>query len=355
MSVHIPASPPPTEKQPFVSIVMPVRNEVAYIDRSLAAVFAQTYPHSLMEVVVADGLSTDGTKARIDYLADQTDITITVVDNLGRTAPTALNRAIAVSRGSVIIRVDGHCEIASDYVANCVELLRTSSADGVGGPIDTVAESEQAEAIAIAMSSKFGVGGSAFRTVNDRELDVDTIAFPGYRRALFDRLGGFDEELVRNQDDEFNYRVRQHGGRLILSPSIRSRYYSRSTFASLWKQYFQYGYWKVRVFQLHPAQMSARQFVPFAYIAAIIVLAMASIISVTAGWLLLLFLGLYATGNFLATIVALQRAGLRSLPRISASFAILHFSYGFGFLFGLVAFRGRWFDKRQSLAIRTTV
>jgi GT2 family glycosyltransferase len=307
-----------------------------------------------MEIIIADGLSTDGTRDLINELADRTDIPITVIDNPGQIAPTGLNLAIAVSKGDVIVRVDGHCEIANDYVANCVELLRSTTADGVGGPIETIAESPQADAIAIAMSSKFGVGGSAFRTVHDKELEVDTIAFPGYRRDLFDRVGGFDEELVRNQDDEFNYRVRERGGRLILSPTVRSRYYSRSSFRSLWKQYFQYGYWKVRVLQLHPAQMSIRQFVPFAFVSLLTFLALGSLVSVTSGWLFLGMLGFYLLSNFLASALSCRRSGIGALPGIAASFGILHFSYGIGFLFGLVAFRRRWTDKGRFHAIGST-
>jgi glycosyltransferase involved in cell wall biosynthesis len=301
-----------------------------------------------MEVIVADGLSTDDTKLVVAEMASGADIAVTLIDNPALTAPAALNRAIAVSKGSMIIRVDGHCEIAGDYVANCVRLLMLGMADGVGGPIETIAESPQAEAIAIAMSSKFGVGGSAFRTVHDKELEVDTIAFPGYRRALFDRIGGFDEELVRNQDDEFNYRVRKNGGRLILSPSIRSRYYSRSSFRALWRQYFQYGYWKVRVLQLHPGQMSVRQFVPFLFVATLIALAVMSIVSVAAAWLFICLLAVYGLANLIASLVSSRRTGLGSVPRISLSFAILHFAYGSGFLFGLVAFRRRWFGQRSA-------
>ena len=340
---------------PYVSVIMPVRNEAGYIAKSLAAVLEQTYPHELLEVIVADGMSTDGTREQIQNIADKTDIAITVIDNPGRIAPTGLNRAVAIAKGDVIVRVDGHCEIANDYVANCVELLRSTDAAGVGGPIETIAESPQAEAIAIAMSSKFGVGGSAFRTIHDKELQVDTIPFPAYPRDLFDRVGGFDEELVRNQDDEFNYRVRQHGGRLLLSPSVRSRYYSRSSFRSLWRQYFQYGYWKVRVLQLHPGQMSIRQFVPFAFVTAIAVLMLASIVSVTSLWLLTAMLCLYVVGNLFASVISCRRARLTSLPGISFSFAILHFSYGFGFLFGLIAFRRRWMDKGRFNAMRSTV
>ena len=344
-----------TAASPYVSVIMPVRNEAGYIANSLAAVLQQTYPHDLLEVIVADGMSTDGTRAMIEDIAGKTHIPITVIDNPGRIAPTGLNRAIAVAKGEIIVRVDGHCEIENDYVANCVKLLRSTDAAGVGGPIETIAESPQAEAIAVAMSSKFGVGGSAFRTIHDKELEVDTIPFPGYRRDLFDRVGGFDEELVRNQDDEFNYRVREHGGRLLLSPSIRSRYYSRSSFRSLWRQYFQYGYWKVRVLQLHPAQMSIRQFVPFGFVFAIAVLTLGSVVSVISVWLLAATLCLYVLGNLFASVISCRRARPRSLPGISLSFAILHFSYGLGFLFGLVAFRRRWTDKGRVNTMRSTV
>ena len=121
------------------------------------------------------------------------------------------------------------------------------------------------------MSSPFGVGGSAFRTIDDREIYTDTVAFPGYTREIVRRAGKFNEELVRNQDDEYNYRIRELGGRILLSPTIRSRYFSRSTLLSLWRQYFQYGYWKVRVLQLHPRQMRPRQFVPFIFVVSLIV------------------------------------------------------------------------------------
>jgi succinoglycan biosynthesis protein ExoA len=166
-------------KKPFVSVVMPVRNEVDFIDRSLKAVLAQNYPPDSMEIIIADGLSTDETRAHIENLKLTTEIPIIIVDNPERIAPSGMNRAIAKSVGEIIVRVDGHCEIEPDYVANCVKYLQDGRAEGVGGPIETLGETLQAQAIAIVMSSTFGVGGSAFRTVNDREMYVDTVAFPG--------------------------------------------------------------------------------------------------------------------------------------------------------------------------------
>ena len=331
-----------TENPPFVSVVMPVRNEADFIERSLQAVLTQTYPHDLMEIVVADGLSTDETRLLIGNLKLTTDIPIKIVDNPKGIAPTGLNAAIARTKGEIIVRVDGHCEIASDYVSNCVRHLQKGEAEAVGGPIETVGETSTAQAIAVAMSSNFGVGGSAFRCVDNREMLVDTVAFPGYKREIFDRIGAFNEELVRNQDDEFSYRLRKSGGRILLAPDIRARYYSRSNFKSLWRQYYQYGFWKVRVLQLHPKQMSLRQFVPFGFVVTITILVLLSLFSPFGRWTLAAVLTLYVLANFLATVKAAARVKFTALPFVSFSFAILHFSYGFGFLAGLMKFYKNW-------------
>jgi succinoglycan biosynthesis protein ExoA len=245
-------------ENPLVSVIMPVRNEAEFIKRSLASVLEQTYSKDRMEIIFADGMSTDTTREIIREIAADTTVPILIVDNLKQIAPAGLNLAFAKAKGDIIIRVDGHCEIEPEYVENCVTLLRSGIADGVGGPIETIGEGAVASAIALAMSSSFGVGGSAFRTIDNREMYTDTVAFPGYTREIIGRVGPFNEELVRNQDDEYNFRIRKNGGSILLSPKIRSQYYSRSTFFSLWRQYFQYGYWKIRVLQLHPRQMSLR-------------------------------------------------------------------------------------------------
>jgi len=326
---------------PFVSVILPIRNEAAFIERGLASVLRQTYPNDRMEVIVADGMSTDDSRERIIGLAAKSEIPISIVDNIKKIAPTGLNRAIEEAIGEVIIRVDGHCEIEPDYIANCVELLQSGRAEGVGRPIETVGETPRAAAISMAMSSKFGVGGSAFRTVKDREMFTDTVAFPGYTRKIIDQAGAFNEELIRNQDDEYNFRIRKLGGRILLSPLIRSRYYSRSTFASLWKQYFQYGYWKVRVLQMHPKQMSLRQFVPFIFVSLLILLALLAPFSLISRIAFLGVIGTYLAANVTASFLI---AGSRiwTIPYLLLSFSILHTAYGLGSVFGLVAFRDRW-------------
>jgi succinoglycan biosynthesis protein ExoA len=334
--------PNDSSKIPYVSVVMPVRNEADFIERSLQAVLAQDYPHESLEIIVADGLSTDETREQIKKLKKVSNIPINIIDNPERIAPSGLNRAIAKAKGEIIVRVDGHCEIEPNYVTNCVKYLVAGKAEGVGGPIETVGETRQAKAIAVAMSSTFGVGGSAFRCVNDREMYVDTVAFPGYKREVLEKAGAFNEELVRNQDDEFNYRIRKSGGRILLAPDIRSRYFSRSTFKSLWRQYFQYGFWKIRVLQLHPKQMSLRQFIPFIFVSTVLFLSLLSVFSVAARWTLILVFGLYLLANVAATLKAMSRINLSALPFVFLSFPILHFSYGLGFIAGIFAFWRRW-------------
>ncbi len=339
-----------TDTQPFVSVIMPVYNEKAYIERSLGALLRQTYPKERMEIIIADGMSSDNTRALIVGMSGGTEIPIKIVDNPEQIAPAGLNRAMRETRGEIVIRVDGHCEVERDYVANCVALLESGKGDGVGGPIETIGETPRARAIAMAMGSKFGVGGSSFRTIDDREILVDTVAFPAYTRDIIAKAGDFNEELVRNQDDEYNFRIRKLGGRILLSPKIRSRYYSRSSFRSLWRQYFQYGYWKVRVMQMHPRQMSTRQFIPVTFVSSLLLMMVLSPVTIAALLGLAAILTSYAIANLTASILT-AKTNLASIPFVSLSFTILHFSYGLGFLFGLIAFIGYWGAPQREEAV----
>lgn len=339
---------PLTEKLPFVSVIMPVYNEGSFIERSLNAILGQSYPKDRMEIVIADGMSTDTTRSIISDVSSRSEVTLKVVDNPGKIAPTGLNCALRAANGEVVIRVDGHCEIEPDYVANCVAILQSGDAEGVGGPIETIGETPVAQVIALAMSSPFGVGGSAFRTINDREMYTDTVAFPGYTRNTIDTVGYFDEQLVRNQDDEYNYRIRKMGGRILLSPSIRSRYYSRGTFRSLWRQYFQYGFWKVRVMQLHARQMSLRQFVPFAFVVSLITMFMLSLISPVGIVGLAALVVCYLLANIFASVVTCKTYA-RQIPGVSLSFVILHVSYGLGFTCGVFSLIRNWVAGRAAL------
>jgi glycosyltransferase involved in cell wall biosynthesis len=330
---------------PLVTVIMPVRNEADFIARSLGAVLAQDYPHDRMEVLIADGMSTDATRAIIaETAAQHPGISIRVLDNPGQIVPTGMNIALREAHGTIIVRVDGHCEIAPDYVSRCVEHLQADGVDGVGGPIQTVGNTELSRTIAVAMSTGFGVGGSAFRTVHDKPMLVDTIAFPAYTRSAIDAAGPYDEELVRNQDDEYNYRLRGLGFRLLLSPDIRSRYYSRSSLRSLWRQYYQYGLYKVRVMQKHPTQMRPRQLVPPLFATALLGGAVLAPVNKVLRRIWLTVVALYAIANLLASWQAASGHGRDHLRYLPLVYATLHMSYGLGFLVGLTKFAKRWND-----------
>lgn len=330
---------------PFVSIIMPIRNEEDYIQRSLGGVLNQDYPHDHMEVLIADGMSDDSTRNIVKQMAEATTISVVLVDNPGKIVPTGFNAALKQAHGEIIVRVDGHCEIAPDYVSRGVELLQSQDVAGVGGPIETISEGLLGNAIAFAMSSSFGVGGSAFRTIKDRELLVDTIAFPIYGRKAIETAGFLDEELIRNQDDEYNYRLRALGFKLLLSPKVKSRYYSRGSLRKLWTQYYQYGLYKVRVLQKHPRQMRPRQFVPAIFVGVVIGGGLLSLLLPALGLLWIGALILYLLADSLASVVTAARNGWTYLPLLPLVFATLHFSYGLGFWHGLVKFRNRWGDR----------
>jgi glycosyltransferase involved in cell wall biosynthesis len=345
-----------TVHHPQVTLILPIRNEARYIAQCLDAVLAQTYPRECLEILVVDGMSDDGTReivnrsiAKISNL--QSPISnLFLLDNPERIVPTALNRGIQNARGEIIIRVDGHCVIARDYVRRCVGALHTVAADCVGGAIETLGETFTARAIALAMSSPFGVGGARFR-YSTRAGYVDTLAFGAYRRAVFDRIGLFDEELVRNQDDEFNFRLTRAGGKIWLDPQIKSVYYSRGTLRGLWKQYYEYGFWKVRVIQKHGRPASLRHLVPAIFVLALCVALVGTL--VTQQWLWLLLIALpYVLASVTASLVVAARRDWRTLPLLPLVFFVLHCAYGVGFLFGLVRWIF-WGTTRNAVAKQT--
>lgn len=259
---------PSTFHDPPIIIILPIRNESRHIARTLESILAQDYPAEQMDILVVDGMSNDGTRQIVSEFA-QRESRVHLLDNPQRIVPTAMNKGIRAARGAIIVRVDGHTVIERDYVRRCVEALSTTGADNVGGPMRAASDTWIGKAIVLATSSPFGVGGARFHYAETPGW-VDTVYMGAYRREVFERIGLFDEELVRNQDDEFNFRLTQAGGKIWLDPQIRSTYFSRSTLRGLWKQYFEYGLWKVRVIQKHRRPASWRHLVPAAFVLALL-------------------------------------------------------------------------------------
>src|SRR5665648_59483 len=326
---------------PLVSVLMPVRNEEAYIEKSLGSVLHQDYPKDRVEIIVADGGSADRTREVIESMA-RGHGRVTILDNPGEIAPTGLNLAYAQAQGEILIRVDGHCEIAPDYISNCVRHLLEDGVDGVGGSCQTVGETAIARSIALASASKFGVGGSSFRTVSGRDMMVDTIPFPAYPRRTMEKAGAYDEEMVRDQDDEYNFRIRDQGGRLLLAADVTSIYYSRSSLRRLAKQYYQYGFWKVRVAQKHPSRMRLRHFVPSLLVLGLAGSVVGSLLWRTARVPLVFLLAAYSAANVAASVWLALRHGMEHLRALPPAFAAMHFGYGSGFLVGVFRFARRW-------------
>jgi succinoglycan biosynthesis protein ExoA len=325
---------------PLITIIMPIRNEARYIARALNAVLAQDYPADKMEILVVDGMSEDGTRETVAAMAVR-EPRVRFMDNPERIVPTALNRGVRAAQGEIIIRVDGHAVIAPDYLRRCVETLAVIDADCVGGPIQTVGETPRACGIALAQSSPFGVGNAAFRYAC-KERYVDTLAFGAYRREVFDRIGLFDPALVRNQDDEFNLRLIRAGGKIWLCPMIQSTYYARSSLCSLWKQYFAYGFWKVRVIQKHGRPASWRHLVPAAFVLALLTAAGMSVLVPSYQWSLTVLLP-YSLVLLFTSLWLAARNGWQYAPLLPLAFVTMHVGYGLGFLIGTMSwgFPGR--------------
>lgn len=326
--------------QPTVSVIMPVRNEADYVARGLSAVLVQDYPNDKLEVIVVDGDSDDGTREIIQEVLMSHPrgkaVAVTVSRNPRRWVPASLNLALRNSRGEVIVRIDGHCEVPPEYLSRCVEALESSGADCAGGVLETVGEGLVGSAIAAAQGSSFGVGNARFRYAKKAGW-VDTLAFGAYRREVFDRLGEFDEELVRNQDDEMNFRLVSSGGRIWLDPRISVVYRSRQTLSALWRQYFEYGVYKVRVMQKRRGAASWRHFVPSAFVVA---LAVSVGLSVVTGrhQFVVLVAGTYGAASIAAAIAAI---GARSYlaPVVVVAFLTMHIAYGVGFIAGIWRWR----------------
>lgn len=325
---------------PAISVVIPTFNEQHYICACLDSVLAQDYSADRVEVVVVDGDSTDGTAALIDAYGIQTG-RVRRLRNPRHIVPHALNLGIGAARGAIIARVDAHTTLAADYLREGVAALQRTGADNVGGPMVARGGGRVGDAVAAATSSPFGIG--AYFHFGTEERFVDTVYMGMWPREVFSRVGLFDEELVRNQDDEFNYRLRKLGGRVLMTPRMRSSYQNRQALRPLARQFYEYGLWKVRVCQKHPRQMSWRHFVPPAFVMTLLLLLPVWLVAPRLG-----MLGVLAAMFYLVVVAAASwRAGHGAqhppLVWVAIVFVTIHLAWGWGFLVGLARFASHWF------------
>ena len=322
---------------PTVSVLVPVCNEADFISRCIQAILDNDYQSELVEVLVLDGASTDGTTEMVKAMVES-GLRVQMISNPRRLVSHAMNLGIQAAKGEIVIRVDGHAIISPNFITLCVDsLLKHPEAWCAGGPVTTISTNIVGRAIAGAMSSPVGVGNAMFR-LGDYEGPVDTLAFGAYWRWVFERIGGFDEELVRNQDDELNLRVIQGGGVIYMNPQIRSHYYARSSFRKLTKQYYQYGFWRVRTIQKHRKPATIRQIVPLAFVLTYALLFFVSPLLKIAllGFLTLNIIYLFTLLG--GAIFVGRRLGMAQLPLVAWSYVLMHFGYGIGCGVGIIHF-----------------
>ena len=323
---------------PLVSIIVPCRNEQKFIAQCLESIVANDYPKEWLEVFVIDGMSEDSTREIVDGYARRFSY-IRILENVKKITPSALNIGIRAAKGGIILRLDAHSEIEPDYISRCVECLMKYEADNVGGNMRTVPTkgSYLGQAIAAALSHRFGVGNSYFRVHTKEPKWVDTVFGGCYRRDVFDRIGLFNESLTRGQDMEFNLRLKKAGGRILLVPDIVSHYYARSDMISFWNHNWTNGVWAVLPF-LYSSIMpvSWRHLVPLAFVLGLMGSAVLALVSQVGVWMLALIAGTYAGVNLIASVQgAVQERNYRHLLYLPVVFASLHLSYGLGSLWAL--------------------
>ncbi len=325
-------------KLPKVSIIIPARNEEKFIERCVKSFLDCDYPGELIEVIVVDGMSEDGTRDIVKEISMR-DNRVLLIDNEKKITPIAMNLGVKASTGEYIFFSGAHSEMPSDYISKCVQHAIESGADNVGGVVKTVPRVKSAVGIAISkvLSSPLGVGGAKFRTGVSKPTEVDTVPFGCYKREVFDRIGYFNEKLVRNQDIEFNLRLKRAGGKIILFPDIELTYYSRSTFKELWNNNFGNGYWVIAGSRFSNMPFSLRHIVPFLFVSFLLVLGLISIWVPFVRIPYLVVITLYISLLLKASLGISLRLGKSALllPAF-IGFIVLHIAYGLGSLKGLL-------------------
>ncbi len=323
----------------FVSIVIPSRNEERFIGKCLDSIIANDYPKDMLEVLVVDGMSEDRTRDVVNKYSEKYSW-IRLLENYKKTTPAAFNKGIEQSKGNILMIIGAHSTCEKDYIAKCIKYLRGLDADNVGGIWKILPQNNTliAKSIIHALSSPFGAGNAYYRIGSKKARLVDTVWGGCYKREIFDKIGLFDEDFVRNQDDELNYRLTKSGGKIYLVPEIVSCYHARSSLSRLWAQYFQYGYWKVRVILKHRLPASWRHVMPIVLVSGLIVSAVFALFNLVGLYLLIFIAGFYsALMAFFSARISIRK-GWKYFFVLPLAFSTIHFSYGLGFLKGIFDF-----------------
>lgn len=324
---------------PKVSVIVPCYNEEATIGLLLDALYGQTFPLEELEVIIADGMSTDRTRQKIaDFQREHPSLKLRIVDNPLRMIPSALNRAIEAAVGRYMVRLDAHSVPASDYIERCVDALDQGIGENVGGVWKIRAREGHwmARSIAAAAAHPLGVGDAFYRWGSKAQY-VDTVPFGAFRRDLATQIGLFDESLLTNEDYEFNMRIRNQGGRIWFDPAIQSTYFARPTLKSLAEQYWRYGYWKAQMLRRYARTIRWRQALPPLFSASLIGLFVIGFFQPFAWVLLGVELALYSAILFVAGIlVAVDKKSPEYLVGLPLAIATMHLAWGTALIWGIL-------------------
>jgi glycosyltransferase involved in cell wall biosynthesis len=324
-----------TNPQFEVSVIVPCYNEGKTVQFLLQAILGQSYEIKNLEVVIADAMSTDNTRQKIlEFSKSNSALAIRIVDNPKRTIPSAVNLAANSAKGKYLVRMDAHSVPNKDYILNSVNLLKSGKAQNVGGVWEIYPGDDSciAKAIARAVSHPLGAGDANYR-ISIKADYVDTVPFGAFKKVDFIDLGGFDENLLSNEDYEFNTRLRQNGGKIWLDPSIHSKYYARKNLKELGKQYWRYGFWKNRMLRKYPRSLRWRQAIPPLFLLFIIIFGVLSLFTPIARIILGMGVGFYLCALFLSSCIESVKMKNGCYMKMVLAFATIHFCWGGGFLF----------------------
>ena len=320
----------------IISIVIACRNEEKNIEKCLDSLIQQNYPKENLEIIIADGASTDNTKEIIKKIQFSNPIfQIKSLNNHKKIKPFGVNIGIKEAKGDIIIIFDAHSFADKNFIAKNVEYLQKTDADCVGGPIETINESLKGKIISLILSSPFGVGGSRFRTSKKEEY-VDTVAYGAYKKSVFKKIGLFNEKLIRNHDIEFNSRLIKSGGKIFMTPEIKSYYHCPDSFIRLAKQGFLNGLWNVYTQKIVPGSLKLRHFIPLCFILSLLGGIILSFFTVLGKFLLSVIVGCYILADIIFSVKIALKSNLIYLPLLFVGFIILHLSYGLGSFWGIL-------------------
>lgn len=319
----------------MLSVIVPIYQEEKYISKCIDSMLSQDYPKNDLEIILVDGMSKDRTREIVATYTAKYPF-IRMIDNPERIAPCAMNRGIKEAKGDVIIRLDAHVYYPKNYFSLLVEKLNElPGAENVGALCNTlpVNDSITAQGIAAVLSSSFGMGNSHFRVGADKEMEVDTVPFGCFHRSIFDKVGLYDEELVRNQDDELNARIIKAGGKIYLIPQLVCEYYARDTAKKVYKMFYQYGVFKPLVNKKLGSPATVRQFFPLFFVLGLLVGPVVCLFLPVLWWAYFAVIMLWF---ILATSFSLKDS--KNLKRILTQnwiYFVVHFGYGWGYIVGI--------------------